>query len=321
MNEIDLTSIDLNLLVLFEAVFAARHVGAAGARLHVSSSAVSHGLRRLRELFDDPLFLRTPKGVVPTARAVELSAAVVEILSRVRAVVGSVQPFEPATARRRFTIGVPDSTAAVVLPPLLSLLQREAPGIDLGHCHLLPQSAFDELDSGRCDLVIVPPLEQVPARFASTVLFEEEFVIAARRGHPFLKAPSLRAYCELRHVLVSASGDAHGYIDQVLAEKGLSRRVALSVASFMLALAALVETDFVAAVPSSMMVSQAARFRLGSVKAPLPLRRWNMCAIAPHVALRDAGVAWLLGAIERSAGAPRAKAGERTRRRKRASAG
>lgn len=318
MNEIDLAQVDLNLLVLFEAVFAARHVGAAAARLHVSSSAVSHGLRRLRELLDDPLFLRTPKGVVPTTRAQELSAPVSEILSRVRAVMGSVAPFQPATATRRFTIGVPDSAAAVVLPPLLALLQREAPGIDLGVRHLMPQNGVEELDSGRCDLVIVP-LEEVPARFCIKVLFEEEFVIAARRGHPFLKAPTLRAYCQLRHVLVSISGDAHGFIDQVLAEKGLSRRVALSVANFMLALAALVDTDFVAAIPSSLIAAQAGRFGLASVQAPLPLRRWDIGAVAPQVALRDAGVAWFFDALDRATAGLR-ESGQRPRsRRKRAS--
>ena len=84
MNETDLTRIDLNLLVLFEAVYSERHVGSAAKRLHVSSSAVSHGLGRLRELFDDPLFLRNPKGVVPSARAEALAQPIAEALSRIR---------------------------------------------------------------------------------------------------------------------------------------------------------------------------------------------------------------------------------------------
>jgi DNA-binding transcriptional LysR family regulator len=315
MNDVDLVDVDLNLLVLFEAVFAEQHVGAASKRLHVSSSAVSHGLRRLRGLFDDPLFLRTPKGVVPTARAQELSGPVGEVLSRVRGVLGSVAPFQPATAKRRFTLGVPDATAAVVLPPLLALLSREAPGIDLGVRHLLPQTGFADLDAGTCDLVVLP-VDDIPARFYSAILFEEEFVIAVRRGHPFLKAPTVRAYCELNHVLVSISADAHGYIDEVLAQKGLSRRVGLSVANFMLALAALVDTDFAAAIPGSLMASQAARFGLERVKPPLPLRRWNIRAIAPQVALRDAGVAWLFDALQRVTAAQRGNRESRQRSRK-----
>ncbi|HEY6724037.1 MAG TPA: LysR family transcriptional regulator [Polyangiaceae bacterium] len=95
LNDIDLSRVDLNLLVVFEAVFRERHVANAAKRLHVSPSAVSHALGRLRDLFDDPLFLRNPKGVLPTARAAAISESVSEILSRVRGVVGSVAPFDP----------------------------------------------------------------------------------------------------------------------------------------------------------------------------------------------------------------------------------
>src|SRR3954454_11358243 len=104
LNEIDLSRTDLNLLVLFEAVLRERHVGRAADRLSLSPSAVSHGLGRLRRLLNDPLFLRTPRGVVPTARAEDLAAAVADVLSRVRSVVASAEPFDPATSRRRFTI-------------------------------------------------------------------------------------------------------------------------------------------------------------------------------------------------------------------------
>lgn len=300
MNSIDLSGADLNLLVVFEAVFAERHVGNAAARLHLTSSAVSHGLGRLRELLADPLFLRVPKGVVPTQRALELAPAVADILARVRGVLGSVVPFDPTTSTRRFTLGAPDAVAAVLLPPLLRLLAREAPRVDLSLHHLLPQDGVAELDAGKADLVIVP-LDEVPARFSQKVVAEEEFVIAARVGHSFLKAPSLRRYCALRHMLVSISGDSSGYVDQELAKKGLSRRVALSVPNFMLALAALRDSDLIAAVPRSLLATHASTFGLGSVKAPLPLQRWPLRAMASHAAMTDPGTAWLFSAVERAA--------------------
>jgi DNA-binding transcriptional LysR family regulator len=299
MNSIDLSGADLNLLVVFEAVLAERHVGRAAARLHLTSSAVSHGLGRLRELLADPLFHRVPKGMMPTKRALELAPAVADILARVRGVLSSVEPFEARTSTRRFTLGAPDAVAAVLLPRLLRALAREAPGIDLGLRHLLPQDGAGELDSGKSDLVILP-LDDVPARFVTKLVWEEEFVIAARAGHPFLKAPSLRRYCELRHMLVSISGDAFGLMDQVLAEKGLSRRVALSVPSFMLALDALADSDLLAAIPSSLIATHGKRFGLASVKAPLPLRSWQLLAVAPRAALSDPGTAWLFGAVERA---------------------
>src|ERR687897_1064804 len=98
LNDIDLSRTDLNLLVVFEVVLEERHVGRAADRLNLTPSAVSHGLRRLRKLLNDPLFLRTPKGVVPTARATELADPIAEILARIRNVVGTAEPFDPANS-------------------------------------------------------------------------------------------------------------------------------------------------------------------------------------------------------------------------------
>src|SRR5688572_8074104 len=124
LNEIDLARVDLNLLVVFDAVFTQQHVATAASRLHVSPSAVSHGLRRLRSLFEDPLFLKAPRGVTPTARAVELAPSIAEILTRVKGVVGSGSAFEPTTSTRRFTLAAPDSTLAMLLPPLMAALKQ-----------------------------------------------------------------------------------------------------------------------------------------------------------------------------------------------------
>src|SRR5215212_8340209 len=115
LNENDLSRADLNLLVLFEAVLTERHVGRTARRLSLTPSAVSHGLSRLRRLLNDPLFLRTPKGVVPTARALELAEAVGDILARARRLIASGAPFDPAGSVRRFTIGMPDAVSAVLL--------------------------------------------------------------------------------------------------------------------------------------------------------------------------------------------------------------
>src|SRR5262245_59264934 len=124
LNGIDLTRADLNLLVLFESVLEERHVGRAAERLSLTPSAVSHGLARLGRLPTDPLFLRTPKGVVPTDRAMELSEPIADVLARARKVIASAAPFDPAQSSRRFTIGAPDGASAVFLPLLLAETQR-----------------------------------------------------------------------------------------------------------------------------------------------------------------------------------------------------
>lgn len=238
LNKTNLARIDLNLLVLFEAVFEERHVARAAARLHVSPSAVSHGLGRLRELMQDPLFLRQPKGVVPTERARQLAAPVADILERARQVISRAEKFDPRCSVRRFAIGAPDAVTAAVLPPLLKDLRRDAPGIDLGVRNLIGQfeASLIELDQRTLDVALLP-LTDIPARFASRVLFDEDFVLVRRVGHPSGRKFTLAKYAEAAHVMVSVSGDPHGPVDKLLADRGLSRRVMLTVPHFLHALA------------------------------------------------------------------------------------
>jgi DNA-binding transcriptional LysR family regulator len=304
LNEIDLSRIDLNLLVLFEVVMKERHVGRAAVRLNLSPSAVSHGLGRLRRLLDDPLFLRTPKGVVPSARAAELAEPIADILARVKRVISSAEPFAAATSTRRFTIGAPDGISATFLPPLLASLRGPAPGIDIGVRELLPDTAIrsaerfwapalTELEARTMDIAVLP-LEEVPARFVARKLYEDDFVIVMRAGHPFAAKPTLARFCEMRHLLVSLTADAFAFVDEILERQSLARRIALTVPNFMMALTVIAETDLIAALPRRLASRHAQRFGVTSVEAPLALPRFRISAVAPSVALMDAGVAWLL---------------------------
>jgi DNA-binding transcriptional LysR family regulator len=323
LNQIELSRVDLNLLVLFEVVLEERHVGRAAERLNLSASAVSHGLGRLRRLLNDPLFLRTPKGVVPTARASELAQPIADILTRIRGVVATAEPFDPATSQRRFTLGAPDGVSAVVLPPLLADLRRAAPSIDIGVRQLLPpsggvapertwQPALEELETRAIHVAIVP-LSDVPARFVARTLYDEEFVVAMRTGHPFAQDPTLDRFCGMSHLLVSLTGDPHGFVDSALAKQGRMRRIALTVPNFMMGLAILADTDLIAALPCRLVAMHGARFGVVSSKLPLPLQRHDICAVASKAAMRDVGVAWLLGLL-RDALAPSTKVRRQRRR-------
>ncbi len=303
LKQIDLSRTDLNLLVLFEAVLEERHVGRAASRLNLTASAVSHGLGRLRRMLHDPLFLRTPKGVVPTARALELAEPVAEILARVRNVVSTAEPFDPALSTRRFTIGAPDGISAVVLAPLLADLSETAPGIDISLVQLLPsparvwQSALTDLEARAMDIAIVPT-DEVPARFAHRVLYEEDFVIAMRGGHPAARRLTLERFCSMEHLVVSHSGDPHGFVDEYLMAQGRARRIALTVPNFMFALAVIAESDLIAALPRQFLAIYGQRFGIIGVEPPLPLTGFRIRAVAPRVALMDAGLAWLFGRLK-----------------------
>src|SRR6476620_5073778 len=127
LNQVSLSRVDLNLLVLFHTVLEEGHVARAAGRLNLTPSAVSHALGRLRNLLNDPLFLRTPKGVVPTARALELGAPIAEILGRVGNVMALAVPFDPAPSGRRFVIGAPAAIMGSALAPVLECLGTKAP--------------------------------------------------------------------------------------------------------------------------------------------------------------------------------------------------
>src|SRR5262245_55929040 len=131
LNQIPLSRIDLNLLVLFHVVLEEGHVARAAGRLNLTPSAVTHAIGRLRHLLNDPLFLRTPKEVLPTARALELGEPAAEILTRVARVMASAVPFDPATSDRRFMIGAPDTVLASAMDPLLEFAATEAPHLDI----------------------------------------------------------------------------------------------------------------------------------------------------------------------------------------------
>jgi DNA-binding transcriptional LysR family regulator len=314
LQEIDLSQADLNLLVLFEVVLEERHIGRAAERMNLSPSAISHGLGRLRRLLKDPLFLRTPKGVVPSARALELADPIADVLARIRRVVATAAPFDPGTSSRRFIVGAPDGVSAVLLGSLLADLRRTAPGIDISLRQLLPldrnrmddrawEPSLTDLETRAVDIAILP-VDEVPARFIEQTLYEDDFVIVMRSGHPFVDQPTLSRYCEMQHLIVSLSGDARGFIDNVLAQQGLSRRVALTVPNFMMAFAVVSETDFITAVPRRFAQMHAVRFGLMGREAPMRLPAFRIRAIIPKVAMMDAGVAWLFGAL-RDAATPR----------------
>lgn len=299
LNRIDLSRTDLNLLALFEIVLEEQHVGRAAERLRLSPSAVSHGLGRLRRLLNDPLFLRTPKGVVPTARATELSEAIADILARARNVIASAAPFDATKSTRRFTIGSADGFS-IFLPALMAELEQTAPNIDIVMRHMQRETAIADLDARVIDLAVAP-FDDIPARFFARLAYDEEFVVAARRGHPFLDAPTLANYCEMRHLLIAPRGDPRGLVDDLLARQGFARRIALAVPNFMLGIELISRTDLISMLPQRFVAMNAERFGIAWAEAPLSVGHQPVMAVAPKAAMMDAGIAWLCDALARAA--------------------
>jgi DNA-binding transcriptional LysR family regulator len=312
LNAVDLSRVDLNLLVLFEAVQEEGHVGKAAERLRLTPSAVSHGLGRLRQVLNDPLFVRTAKGVTPTARAVELTAPIADALARLRSIVVTAAPFDPASSTRRFVIGAPDPVSGVILSRLMAALRQTAPGVTVSIRQLLAaqaetgapehawRSAFADLDARELDVAIIPT-DEMPARFFKQHIYDEDFVVTMRAGHPFAKALTLANYCNAQHLVVSATGDPYGFVDRALAQQGRVRRTVLTVPNFMFALSVLADTDLLCAAPRRFARLHARTFGVIALEAPLPLETFKLNAIAPKPAMMDTGLAWLFGLLEGAA--------------------
>ena len=205
LNEINLARADLNLLTLFEVILSERHVGRAAVQLNLTPSAVSHGLGRLRRLLNDPLFLRTPKGVVPTARALALADPVADLLARARNVLASAAPFDPAKSTRRFIIGAPDGSAFPErLAGGVACTAHPASTSGCGSCCRRRAATPSSVHGRRCSPsserrsidIAVAPIDRAPPRFVARTIYDEDFVVVARARHPFAARPTLQRFCQ-----------------------------------------------------------------------------------------------------------------------------
>jgi len=248
MNEIDLRRADLNLLVVFQVLLAERHVGRAAKRLALTQSAASHALGRLRDLFRDPLFVRHPKGVEPTARALALAPAIADILNRAQSLITS--PLFDPTLACSFTIATIDLTLPTIIVPLIEHLRRVAPAIDLRVVPLVRDYVVAAFDRQEIDMAILN-FPDPPKRLARLPVLKDRYVGIARRGHPGLKGKSLtpKAYAALPHLLFSPRGDPKGIVDEPLARlSGIRRRVVMTIPHISAAPLIVARTDLVAVI-------------------------------------------------------------------------
>ena len=229
MRKLSLSAIDLNLLRVFDAIYRERHLTRAGSLLCLSQSAASHALGRLRAMFEDELFLRTTRGLEPTPRAMELSVPIAEAVEAFQRVIAGANGFDPANARMRMRIGLTDFASWVILPTMVTRLRADAPGIDLQTAHVTIEAARDLLDRGQLDLAIVASAEH-PARFVARHALTEPFVCLLARDHPAIgKTLDEQAFLAAEHILVAASEGQRSFVDRLLAERDLRRRIAVTV--------------------------------------------------------------------------------------------
>jgi DNA-binding transcriptional LysR family regulator len=267
----ELTDIDLNLLVIFNQVLIERSVSKAADNLGVTQSAVSNCLARLRKALGDQLFLRTPKGMEPTPFAEQLAEPVAYVLGALYSALNQRTTFSPANSDRAFTVGMTDIGEIYTLPALMDALDRDAPGVSISTVRNTAVNLKDEMEAGHVDLAI-GLLPQLKAGFFQRRLFRQGYVCMFRKGHHLDKRRiSLKEFSDASHVVVVSAGTGHGKVDELLDRSGVKRRVRLTVPHYVALGHILRATDMLATVPALLAEKITEPFGLVAVSHPAQL--------------------------------------------------
>jgi DNA-binding transcriptional LysR family regulator len=301
MQAPNLEGLDLNLLVALRALLAERHVTRAAARVGLSQPAMSHALARLRDLLGDPLLVRTPGGMQPTARAEAMAVPLERALEDVARLLASPAPFEAARSTRKFRIATNDYMELVLFPRLLARLWEDAPGIDV-RAKNIGARVNEELAEARIDLAMgVGPqfgTPHPPPGIHIQRLVSDRFVCVVREDHPTVKKRlTLDEFVAMPHALVSPRGESGSVVDTALASLGKKRRVAVEVPHFLVAPHVVRETDVILTLAARVAHSLGPLLGLRQLAPPIELEGFSMSMAWHERQHGDPAHAWLRALI------------------------
>jgi DNA-binding transcriptional LysR family regulator len=294
-----LRSFDINLLVAFDALMLTRSVTRAAEQLHVSQSAVSHMLRRLRRALADPLLVKRGNRMLATARAEELHVGVRDGLARVRASLQHAEPFRARTSNREFVIYTPEYFETLLLPRFLDRMRTVAPSVRLRVEILVDELPVDEITRGTVDAIITVRLEQVePKGFDATLLCTDRYVGLIRRKHPFSgKSVTLKQYASFSHVLPYAISSHRSRVDDWLLPQEAVPRIVHHCMSYISAVGVLQFTNHMMVVPQRVAEFIAKGFGLRMIMLPANFPPFELCYVTHPNAQADPAKQWLKSAI------------------------
>lgn len=310
---VNLRTLDLNLLRVFDAVMAEGHLTRAAERLAMTQPAASHALKRLREAIGDELFVRSASGLRPTARAEALWPPVRGALHQLQLAIAP-EDFDPRRDSVSFTLTMADATAALLLPWVVTAIEQAQA---LANVRVLPLTTRDPrriVEAGDADVAvgyfpaaITALMAQGPeAVLRHQQLYTTEYVCVMRREHP-LSAPgalTLDAFTEAHHLLVSFSGRPYGFVDQSLAALGRQRRIVLTVNQFATAGGVVAESDLLTVLPRRFLPATGAMSRLVDRPLPLPLEPVHVAMVWHLRHDADPAHRWLRARLADAAGHP-----------------
>lgn len=301
-RNIQLSDIDLNLLVALHALLETGSVTRAAAWTGVTQSGMSHTLRRLREYFGDKLLVRSGSGMVLTPRAEAMREPLFEGLSRLQSTLRSAQDFVPEASTRRFTIGASDLMQLLVAPRFARMVTDEAPSVTVRLDDSVFSETFgDRLEDGELDVVVGSVLLQAQPHLKRTLLRTEPMICATRRDHPAVSDTlTLDDYLELPHLLISPSGSGPAIVDTLLAQQGKSRRVAMQISSFLIAPWVLPSSDYVLTAPAHLIHSHSQVLDLALWNPPIGVAEIPIYMFWHERAHDDPALRWVRDVIIRA---------------------
>ncbi len=284
---------DLNLLAIFEAIYARGSVTQAARHLNLSQSAVSHALGRLRHDLDDPLFVRSRNGLVPTALARSIAAPVQNALRELDRAVTRASSFEPATTERLFRIGLRQSSEVLLFSGLVGHVASIAPSVRLASVNYRRAELADALAQGDLDIAI-DIASAATLGLRTEALRTDDFVVAARQGHPKIAGSIDQAtYLEVDHVLASPRSSGPGLEDGALAALGASRRVTVRCQHLWSAWQIAAQSDLVLTLQRSQAEAMLAVIDLQLLPLPITIKPGSLLLCWHDAAHQDPGNAWL----------------------------
>ena len=232
----NLSDKDLNLFVVFDVIYTERNLTKSGEVLGITQPAVSNALSRLRENFNDELFVRTSKGMMPTPVAENMVNDIRQALDLIRNSISESETFNPKTAKATFRISIGDTSEYRLLPQLIKNISNSAPGVDV-ESYLTPRTETPkELAAGNIDFAIDPPIHSDP-NLRNKKIYQDDYVLVVNKKHPIAKKKkiSLEDYLNLSHIHISKRASGLGHVDTTLNRLGLARRIALKAQHFLVA--------------------------------------------------------------------------------------
>lgn len=270
---------DLNLLVIFETLMTELSVSKAAAKLKLSQPAMSHALAKMRDDFQDPLFVRSAKGVKPTPKALKLKDQISDVL-RLSAGLYSQEEFDPKQINGRFNIASTDFFEHLALGTLLPSLAQTAPNLTLVIRQTLGALPKLELEDGSMDLAIAGFYGDLPEGFYKQKLLSETYSTVIRKDHPAVKGQlTLDQFIKLEHILVSPQGDLQGVVDQALAKKKLKRRIACGVSNFHSPALIIQNSNYTATVPTRIAQAYAEHYAVKVLPPPLEVPGFELFSV------------------------------------------